>query len=344
MNSILRSLIPLCILLLLLPGGVSGLVTYNGGQIVIEQPVQDDVFASGGTIDINAPIASLIAAGGTINLNAPVHGDVIVAGGTVNANSNIEGKLVAAGGTVVVRGNIGTNAVVTGGTVQVQPGATIERDALISGGVVTNAGTVKGNLTVRAQTFTNTGTAGHLDVQLSEPQREFSRIFAIFGALFVIGLFILGLILLRMLPRPFLVVEGEVRTSPILKTIAGFVAIIVSFIILVLISITVVLLPVAMIFWMIYFIALILSTLFVALALGRLIAKWTKWNAGKEWHMFLVGFVILNLLFLIPVLGTIILIISVSLGFASFFHAIYVNWNLLKGEEIPPQPPNTATT
>jgi hypothetical protein len=340
MNHVLRKVIPLLLLVFLIPGGVSALVTYNGGQVVIDQPIQDDVFVSGGTVDINAPILSLLAAGGTININAPVQGDVIVAGGTVNANNNIAGKLVAAGGTVVVSGNIGTNAVITGGTVEVRQGVTVERDALFSGGMVTNAGTIKGNLTVRAQTFTNTGTAGHLDVQLSEPRGEFSRIITIFGVLFVIGLFILGLLLLKLIPRGFLVVEEEVRKSAILKTIAGFFAIIISFIILVLISITVILLPIALIFWMIYFIALILSTLFVALALGRLIAKWVKWDATHNWQMFVAGFVVLNLLFLIPVVGSIILIISMSLGFASFCYAIYVNWKAISGEVT--QPPSST--
>jgi hypothetical protein len=343
MNQNHSILVSLLILLFLIPGSVSGLVTFNGGQVVIDQPIPDDVFASGGTVDINAPVASLIVAGGTVNINAPVQGDVIAAGGTVNANSEIAGKLVAAGGTVVVSGNIGTNVVITGGTVEIRQGVTVDRDALLSGGMVTNAGTVRGNLTVRAQTFTNTGTAGHLDVQLSEPRGEFSRLFSVFGILFVIGLFILGLVLLRMIPRGFLVVEQEVRTSAILKTIAGFFAVIISFIILILISITVVLLPIALIFWMIYFIALILSTLFVALALGRLIAKWIKWDAKQNWYLFVVGFIILNLLFLIPLIGSIILIISVSLGFASFFHAIYVHWNAITGGGTPP-PPEAKTT
>jgi hypothetical protein len=338
MNDTQRILIPLLILLFLIPGSVSGLATYNGGQVTIDRPVLDDVFASGGTVDINAPVGSLLVAAGTVNINAPVHGDVIVAGGTVNANSDIAGKLVAAGGTVVVSGDIGTNAIITGGTVEIRQGVTIDRDALLSGGMVTNAGMVRGNLTVRAQTFVNTGTAGHLDVQLSEPRGEFSRIFFIFGILFVIGQFLLGLILLRMVPRGFLGVEEEVRKSAIVKTIAGFFAIIVSFIILILISITVVLLPIALLFWLIYFIALLLSTLFVALAFGRLIAKWIKWDTNQNWHLFVVGFIILNLLFQIPVVGTILLIISVSLGFASFFHAIYVNWNAITGGSIPPPP------
>ena len=201
---------------------VSGLATYNGGQVVIGQPVPDDVLASGGSIDINAPVDSLIAAGGTINVNAPVKGDVIAAGGTININGDIGGKLVAAGGTINVNNGIGTNAVLAGGTVHLGQGATIGRDAMISGGQVSSSGTIEGNLTVRARTFENTGTAGHVAVELVKPRAAFSRIFGIFGIIFTIGMFILGLVLLHFAPGHFMAVEEEYGNQRLSKPLAVF--------------------------------------------------------------------------------------------------------------------------
>lgn len=330
MHNKARGVILALILIMLIPAGVSALATYNGGQVTIGQPVQDDVFASGGTIDVNAPVDSLIVAGGTINLNAPVKGDVIAAGGTINVNGDIGGKLVAAGGTINVNSGIGTNAVLAGGTVNIAQGATVGRDAMISGGQVSSAGNIAGNLTVRARTFENTGTAGHVDVELSEPRGEFSRIFTIFGIIFTIGMLILGLVLLHVAPRYFIAVEEEVRKSAIVKTVAGFFAIVVSLVVLVLISITIVLLPVALLLWMAFFAALLLSTLFVSLALGRFIALKVRWGA-PPWQMFLLGFVILNLASRIPVAGIIVLVISVSLGFAAFFVTLYQNRDKILG-------------
>ena len=317
------------ILAILLPAGVSALVTYNGGEVLIDRPVQDDIFATGGTVTIDAPIASLIAAGGMVTINAPVNGDVIVAGGTVTVNANIGGKVVAAGGTVDINKEVGTNVVVAGGTVTIGKSARISRDALISGGTVTNAGEVKGNLTVRAQSFTNTGTAGNLDVRLSEPRGDFSRIFAIFGVLFTIGMFILGLVLLRVVPAHFLHVEEEVRTAPFLKTVVGFVSLIVSFIVLIIASITVLLLPIALVLWMVFFIALILATLFVSMAFGRVIFQYLK-KETSPWIMFTAGFIVLSLIFLIPFAGFIILVIAESLGFGAFLFTIRKDWNLIQ--------------
>jgi hypothetical protein len=319
-----RGILFALILVLLIPAGVSALATYNGGQVAIGQPVPDDVFASGGMIDVNAMVDSLIVAGGTINLNAPVKGDVIAAGGTINVNGDIGGKLVAAGGTINVNSNVGTNAILAGGSVNLGEGTAIGRDAMISGGQVSNAGNIAGNLSVRARTFENTGNAGQLNVDLSEPGDEFSRIFSIFGIIFTIGMLILGLLLLHFAPGHFMAVEEEVRKSALVKTIAGFFAIIVALVVLVLISITIVLLPVALLLWMAFFAGLLLSTLFVSLALGRFLAAKAKWEA-PPWQMFLAGFVILNLASRIPVAGIVVLVISVSLGFAAFFSALYQN-------------------
>lgn len=339
MQNMKRGIFFVLILVLLIPGMVSGLATYNGGQVVIGQPVPDDVLASGGTVDVNAPVEGLITAGGTINvdapvngnvialggtitINAPVEGDVIAAGGTININGDIGGKLVAAGGTINVNNGIGTNAVMAGNTVSIAQGATIGRDAMISGGQVSSSGTIEGNLTVRARTFENTGTAGHLNVELSKPREEFSRIFSIFGIIFTIGMFILGLLLLHFAPGHFLAVEEEVRKSAIVKTVGGFFAIIISLVVLILISVTIVLLPIALLLWMAFFAGLLLSTLFVSLALGRFLVLKAKWEA-PPWQMFLLGFVILNIASRIPVAGIIVLGISVSLGFAAFFSTLY---------------------
>ena len=210
-------------------------------------------------------------------------------------------------------------------------GATIGRDAMISGGRVSNAGTIAGNLTVRARTFENTGTAGQLNVELSEPREEFSRIFSIFGILFTIGMLILGLVLLHFAPGHFMAVEEEVRKSAIVKTIGGFFAIIISLVVLILISVTIVLLPIALLLWMAFFAGLLLSTLFVSLALGRILALKVKWEA-PPWQMFLLGFVILNIASRIPVAGIIVLGISASLGFAAFFLTLYRNRDKILGE------------
>lgn len=328
----LNILFVLLVAVLLIPTGVSALALYSGDQVVIDQPVFDDVFAAGGTVDVNAPVSSLVAVGGSVFINAPVSGDVIVTGGDVHINDAVGGKVVAFAGVITINGSVGTNVVASGGSVILGEGAVIARDAMLSGGAVTNAGHVTGNLTVSADTFENTGTAGYLDLQMEEPGQGLSTIFgAVFDILLFIGMFVLGLLFLVIAPKRFLVVEKNVRRSAIITTIVGFVAIIFSAVVLIIFSVSVILLPVALVGGMLILIALLFSTLFVSASLGHIIAKYLKWEA-KEWQMFVVGFVILNLLYMIPIAGFIILIIATSLGLGAVLFTVYQNLDAIRGE------------
>lgn len=299
----------------------SALVTASGGDVRIGEATDDDVFASGGSIVVDAPVGSLIAAGGQVTVNAPVKGDVIAAGGQITLNSDVGGKVVAAGGTVTLNGKAGTNAVLTGGDVTLGSGSSVARDAMVSGGNVVNRGSVAGTLSVKANTFTNEGSAGTLNVELHEKGMRAGTFLSLFGILFTVGLLILGLALIRLAPHRFSAVVTELTASPLLAVVAGFVGIIAGFIIVILLAITLVLLPLALFLGLIGAMALLLSTLFTSSALGR----WTGTLVKREFSPyvgFLIGFVILNLLFRIPILGFFFLVIAVSLGFGAILLAV----------------------
>ncbi len=326
------------LVLMLIPAGASALAMYSGGTVTINEAVDDDVFASGGTVDVNAPVRSLIVAGGTVTINAPVAGDVIAAGGTITSNAEIGGKLVAAGGTVDVRENIGTNLVATGGTVLIEPTATIGRDALLSGNTVDNAGTINGKLTVQAQTFSNTGSAREVTVEQRNVEAALAGFFAVFSILFTIGLFILGILLLHFLPRRFLAVELQVRTQPVIRFVVGIVGIFLFLLVSFLLIITIVLMPLGILGLLLAGIGLLTSTLFVSSGLGRVIARKAGWQ-WKEWQIFLLGFVILNIVYRIPILGGIILLIAVSLGFGALLYCAHDHWTMIRGEPLPAPTP-----
>jgi hypothetical protein len=317
-------------LLLVLPAGVVALESFSGQQVSINSPVADDVFAAGGSITVNAPIDSLVAAGGTITLNAPVKGDVIVAGGRIIANNNIGGKLVAAGGTIDVNGDVGTNAVITGGQVTINPRSTIGRDAEISGGTITNSGHIMGNLSVQSQNFYDSGTVGGKSSYVQSRQPSLSKIFTILGILFSIGWLILGLLLLKIVPSRYRIVEAEVTKSPVIKLVVGFVGLVVAVIALVILAITIIGLPIALVSGLFVIIGVILSVLFVSSAVGRLLFSWLKVEI-QDWHAFVAGFVVLSILFRVPVAGIIIFILAICLGFGALLYAVHGHWKFITG-------------
>ncbi|HMA06098.1 MAG TPA: hypothetical protein VKO45_09265 [Methanomicrobiales archaeon] len=325
----------LVLLLALAVPAASALVTQSGGTVRIAQATDDDVFATGGMVTIDAPVGSLMAAGGQIIVNAPVKGDVIAAGGQVTINSDVGGKVVAAGGSVTVNGKVGTNAVLAGGTIDLGTKATIGRDAMVSGGSVTNAGTVTGKLSVRANTFENRGTAGTLEVELRQRSTLGGTLLSVFGILFTIGLFILGLILIRLAPGRYHAVEDELARSPVVKTVGGFIALIIGFIVILLLAITLVGLPIAILLGLIYLAGVLVSTLFVSSVLGRRVALLLK-HPASDYVAFTIGFVILAVLFRIPLVGTLILVVAVSLGFGAVMFTLWKNRACICSPAAPP--------
>jgi hypothetical protein len=310
--------------LVLLGSPGQALQTFSGEAISIDTAVDDDIIVVGNMVSINAPVASAIVAGGTVNINAPVKGDVIVAGGQVYVNNDVGGKVVAAGGNIILGGNIGTNLVAAGGQVNIFPNKTIQRDALIAGGLVVNAGRVNGTITVSANQFNNTGSAAsvnfHKVEERADRREDYEMGFNIFSLLAILGYFILGLILVKYLPGIFLAVDGEVRSSTLLKTFLGFIMIIASMIAVLLVAATVVGLPIAVISTLLILAALMLSGTFVSFSLGKWIGERANLKQGDLVY-FIIGFVILNVLFLLPYAGGLVSVISMSLGFAAILSA-----------------------
>jgi cytoskeletal protein CcmA (bactofilin family) len=319
----INAILVLMALVMLCSAG-QALQAFSGDTVSIDSAVADDIIAAGNMVSINAPVDSAIVAGGTVNINAPVKGDVIAAGGQVYVNADVGGKVVTAGGNVNLGGNIGTNLIVAAGQVNILPGKMVGRDALIGGGQVVNAGHVNGTITVSANQFNNTGSAGLVKFYKAEdpsPKREdYDTGFSIFSLLAMLGYFILGLILVKSVPGIFQAVDGEVRSSTLLKTLLGFVMIIASFIALLLVAATVIGLPIAVISSLLIFAALMLSGTFVSFSLGKWIGERAKIKQGDLVY-FVIGFVIINVLSLLPLVGGLVSLISMSLGFAAILYA-----------------------
>ena len=114
-----------------------------GNNVVISQPVHDDLYVTGGSITIDAPVyGDLVCAGGTININDSVSNDIIVAGGTVTFDGYVGDDIRCAGGQLFVQKSIGGDLVIAGGRV------TVSRDVVIGGGLLIGSGDITINGTI----------------------------------------------------------------------------------------------------------------------------------------------------------------------------------------------------
>jgi hypothetical protein len=175
-----------------------------------------------------------------------------------------------------------------------------------------------------ADQVNNTGTAGkvkfHKVEDSNEKRADYEAGFSIFRLLSMLGYFILGLFLVRYLPGIFQAVDCEVRRSTLLKTLLGFVMIIASFIAILLVAATVVGLPIALVSALLIIAALMLSGTFVSFCLGKWICEKAK-RKQSDSVCFIIGFAVLNVAFLLPLVGGLASLISMSLGFSALLYA-----------------------
>lgn len=302
----------------------AGALVYMGGDLVsIDSPVEDDLFAGGDVVYVNAPVDSAIIAGGTVSIDAPIKEDLIVFGGNVEINSDVGGKIVAAGGTIDLRGDVERNVVMAGGTVRILSSSDIGRDAAISGGRVYNGGNVAGTLWVNAESFENTGTAGDVKYTIKytiggeeEAEKKNEAFISTFSILIILGFLIVGILILKLFPRGVFAVDREMNRSPAIKAILGFGLIVASMVLIVISMISVVGIPLGLLLLALFVAALLIANLFVSFSLGRWIA--TSLNRTLEGvPAFVLGYLVLSVLFHIPYAGSVIELISVSLGFGA---------------------------
>jgi hypothetical protein len=117
-----------------------------GRNIIISQPVYEDLYIAGGSITINAPIhGDLIIAGGTIIINDTVTNDILLAAGTAIFNGFVGDDIRCAGGEIHISKNVTGDVVVTGGSVIIDKGVIIG-GLLAGGGDVTIDGDINGGI------------------------------------------------------------------------------------------------------------------------------------------------------------------------------------------------------
>ncbi len=313
-----RLLLAALVLVATLLSGASSLKLYSDESITIDNPVYDDIFASGSVVNINAPVDSAIVAGGVINVNAPVSGDLILAGGQVVVRSNISGKLIAMGSTINISSNISRNAVIMAKDVSMLPATTIGRDALVGAKRFYNYGIINGNLKVMAEHFENNGTAGSLEFQRMESKQKDAGIFQAFS---MIGFLLLGLIGIRLFPGLFRASEAKMLLDPVISTLVGFLAIIMALVLAVILALTIIGIPISIVLLLLLVLAIMLSGLVVSFTLGRKITNTIKLGRGDA-TSFIIGYLILNLLFILPYIGWLFKILSASLGVGVLLYVV----------------------
>ena len=325
-------LIALIITAGLITSPVSAFDTRSGDNIVINEPVDDDLVASGGSMIINAPVKSitwaggtlivnepveenLIAAGGTIQVNAPIGTDLLAFGGNIDINGDVGGKVMAFGGSITMSGNA-ENIAATGGTVVLGKNSVISKDAIISASGYTTQATILGNLTVEE------GDEGGAGFDMKEIEDMVETFVTLTMILCFFGFLILGIIFVKLCPAFYTSLVRTGREKTLLSFVAGIAGLIIGFILFVSLLITIIGMPLAFLLFLLILIGLLLANILTGALVGEWIQKIAKKDVSLIWG-FVVGFIVLNALFFIPYIGFIFWVVSVFLGFGMLVLTCY---------------------
>ncbi len=305
----------------------------TGNNVNIDSEVDDDLFVTGSTITINEPAESVTAAGETLIINAPIEGDVYFAGRKIIINSTVEGKIVGAASNLIFKGET-DNIVFAGRKTEIRTEGIVNKDVFAAAETFNNHGEIKENLHFSGQNFENQGTIGSTTWNKGDAfgiNELISTIVTVLKLITILGFLILGLIFIKFAPKEFYSISEENKDSPIRNTALGFVGLIGISIVIMILGITLIGIPLAMVMCMLFSLGVIISTLTVFHSFAGKLMDILGMEVENNYILFLVGFIVLNILFWIPYLiGDLILLITVSLGVGSLFYSVKKNWDQIK--------------
>lgn len=316
----------------------------ESGEIVTRRDtVNDDYYAAGGTVDINAVVSGdVVIAGGELFIGRHIKGDVIVAGGSVHIRGDIQDDVRAAGGDITIDANIGDDLIASGGRINVSAGSTVGGEVWLAGGDVRVAGTVDKDLVIGAGSIRLSGTVhGNVRIEGGEIQIlegaiidgdlhykspseanihsaamisgnvtyervEWDHSHRVASIFFVITMMVASIVLFKLLPGFTMSAVSRISADPLKSLGAGFLALIIVPIVAILLISIVLGVWVGLIIIALYFVALLLGFLVSCFFVGDWGARRLNKDittTGRRLLSVTIAIFVLGLLKLIPIIG-----------------------------------------
>ena len=313
-------------------GTINGDAYIAGGLVTMDGTVNGDVLIAGGQIAINGTVSeNARIVGGNISLNGAVGKSASIAGGNfqLHSASTIGNSLVVAGGTTSVLGTIKGKTYVAAGNVEWS--GTADRDVLLNAGqlVVNNGSRINGNLQYRVQSQESsairdgaviTGAITELEwsVMPGAPLRRTGGNTLVMTLVLFIGALVVGSLLIRFAPEMLGKTSALLQAKPWHVGLTGIVALVVTPIVTVLLVATLIGLPLGLLTLAAYIVALYGAQFVVGYWLGTFTTKALMKKESNPYAHLIVGLAILAIASIIPVLKTVVLLITFIVGIGAF--------------------------
>lgn len=296
-----------------------------GNNIYIRGVINDDLFVAGSNIKIEGEIkGNLFAAGNSINITGKIDKDVFLGGNfiSISDNATIGRDLFIGGNLIEIDGNIGRNISIGGSIINLNGkaigNANISAQTLNLG----ENSQIQGNLDYQTEKEIaqdkNSHIAGEIKYNQPDTNNKQKNNYNLNLSSWLISLLqflIIGILLVLIIPKWFNQI-GETIQKQTLKSIGiGIIISIVAPILILIALITILGMPIAMIAGIIYVLLLAMARFWVAYCIGLWIGK----NKFSPIITIIVGVLILQLIFLIPIISIIAKIIIMIIGLGAIY-------------------------
>ncbi|SEI80273.1 hypothetical protein SAMN04488113_12124 [Alkalibacterium gilvum] len=295
-------------------GDINGSLFIVGESVQIRGEVNGNIYGVGETIRMDGTNNSdVFMTGKTVRVeqNSVIGRDLFIAGMDVIQSGSVPRHLFGAGESVILNSSVGGDATIYGEEVTLNDSASIEGNFTYNS---PNEADISQNARIAGQTYyTKTEPTDSTMFSFSQTERWMFRIlFALFS---LISALIVWLFIRLLRPQFWMNSTKSIATIP-LKTMGfGLLALIATPLVTVLLMVTIIGIPMGIILSALYWIALYIAKIIVALFIGSQITKaYERESLGKEFLHVTLGLFILELLMLIPYVGWIIALIVAITG------------------------------
>ncbi len=329
-----------------LVGGAQAAQFAGGDTYSLSNQINDDLFVGAQKLTISAPIlGELFAAGNSVDVAKRPGRSVYAAGQTITVSDGAGYNVFAAGNQVTIKGTIDHDVFVAGNSVVIDPSAIIKGSVWAAGNQVSLNGKIDGSVNVSGTSvsssaviggsvtaespglsFTGGSIGGDLTYKASQDAQGLSKV-TIAGktvkaeptaksatvnskrkALLysILSMIVMGAAFVLLVPHKITAIHDMLTKSWSSSLLTGLLTLVVTPIVAIILMVTTIGLPLGLIMLVLWFIALYMATITAQIIVGKLLLDRLNVKQQNWWLALVVGIVLTQLLFMIPVIGGIL--------------------------------------
>jgi len=294
-------------------GEIDGDINVLGEKITIKGNIGDDLSVAGSNIEIDGSgpdNAMIFGSDIKIGKDTNIKRDLLIIGTTINIEGMINKDAKIYGDDITISGDIGGNVTVDSESLTILPSTAISGDLNYTGpekADIKDMSSIKGGITYN---------------QKAKPQKSHLDSVRI-SIEFMLPLLLIGILIIYFMPGFIEKTDKIIRTRTLLSIISGITGLIIIPIASILIIITIVGIPISLMILALYIMGLYISKIFIGVTLGQYILKISGRKKQTKYLCLVVGLVALELIFIIPFIGSLAKLIALVLGFGALIIARY---------------------